>query len=183
MAIIDPKAEKAMREMLGHAIRGELQELAAKIQAAGDDTYRDVIRLCQAAAAYVAVDASERWPTEADVREIARVVSEKETFYELEQDEVRAYLSRAALGFEPIDEALGGIEPAATLPVLITGSLLFRFCPRGNEWWDYLDQIWNSTLAAENLDESVLPAVQVRIHRTALLKAREEATPGGGTKG
>lgn len=68
--------------------------------------------------------------------------------------------------------------------MLITGSMLFTFRPRGGtDWWEYLDQIWSATLAAENLDASALPAVQIRIHRTKLLKAREEAAPGGGGKG
>jgi hypothetical protein len=49
--------------------------------------------------------------------------------------------------------------------------MLFTFRPRGMEWWQYLDQIWNATLIAENLDETVLPATQIRLHRTQL-KAR-----------
>jgi hypothetical protein len=173
--VIDPKVEQQTREMLGHAIRGELPDLAALIQAVGDEAYRHVIGLCLVAAAYVAVDTSERWPTEADVQEISRIVASKETVYDLEQEEVHDYLSRAALGFESLEVALGGIEAAATLPVLITGSLVFRFCPRGKEWWEYLDQIWSAILTSENLDESVVPAVQVRAHRTQILKARGAA--------
>lgn len=39
---IDPKVEKPTREMLGLAIRGELQELAAQIQATDGETYREI---------------------------------------------------------------------------------------------------------------------------------------------
>jgi hypothetical protein len=70
------------------------------------------------------------------------------------------YLSGAALAFEPLAETLGSDLAAATLPVLITGSMLFTFRPRGKEWWEYLDQIWDATMTAENLDDPVLPAVQ-----------------------
>jgi hypothetical protein len=171
MAIIDPKVEKPMREMLGHAIRGELQELAVMIQAVGDATYKQILGLCLTAAAYVAVDVSGRWPTDADVRDIAHRVASKEAMYELGEEDVHAYLSRAALGFEPLDQAMGGVESAATFPVLITASLLLRFYPRGMEWYEYLDQIWNAYEAVGSLDTSALPALQVR---SRMLKAIEE---------
>lgn len=169
---IDRKLEKHAREMLDHATQGELQDLAATIQAVGDETYRQAIGMCVYAAAYVAVDVSGRWPTDADIREIARITAERETMYPLNQDEVRNYLADGALGSGELDKALGGKEAAATLPVLITASLLLRFCPQGKKWYEYLDQIWNSSLAAENLDESALPAVQIRVHREKLLKDR-----------
>ena len=35
---------------------------------------------------------------------------------------------------------------AATLPVFITGNLVFAFRPEGEKWWDYLDQIWSALL-------------------------------------
>jgi hypothetical protein len=37
---------------------------------------------------------SGRWPTDADVRDIARRVANKETAFELSEDDVYAYLSR-----------------------------------------------------------------------------------------
>jgi hypothetical protein len=171
--VIDPNVEKHVREMLGHAIRGERQELATRVYAADGETYREALGLCLVAAAYIAVDVSGRWPTDADAREIARLVAERETETELDKDNVYNYVARAALSFEPLAEALGSDMAAATLPVLITGSMLFTFRPRGKEWWEYLDQIWNANLTAENLDEPVLPAVQIRIHRTQILKSRE----------
>jgi hypothetical protein len=170
--VINPKVEKAAREMLELAIQGHIQQLANHIETAGEETYREVIRLCLVAAAYIAVDASGRWPTEADLRQIARNGVRGETRMDLNQEQIYQYLSGAALGFEPLAEALGSDEAAATMPVLITGSMLFTFRPRGVDWWEYLDQIWNATLTAENLGESVLPAVQIRIHRTQVLKAR-----------
>lgn len=106
---------------------------------------------------------------------MARGMIREETRVQLRKDEIYAYVSRAALGLEPLPEVLGTGASAAVLPVLITGSMLFLLRPRGMEWWEYLDQIWHATEIAENLDESVPPAVQVRMHRTALLEARRAA--------
>jgi hypothetical protein len=162
MPTIDPTVEEPTRDMLGHAIRGERSDLAALIRSAGNERYRQVLGLCLTAAAYVAVDVSGRWPTDADTREIARVVAERGTEIKLDQADVYDYLSGAALGFRPLPEALGDDTAAAALPVLITGSLLFTFRPAGQKWWDYLDQILSAYETAETVDLSVLPALQVR---------------------
>jgi hypothetical protein len=154
-----------------HAIRGELAELAGLIHAVGADRYRQAIGLCLTAGAYVAVDVSGRWPTDADVRQIARNTVRQETRLPLGEDDVYDYLSGAALGFRPLPEALDSGEAAATLPVLITGSMLFTFRPHGTDLWDYLDQIWRVYEKVEDLDASVLPVLQVHTH---MLKAAEE---------
>jgi hypothetical protein len=101
---IDPRIEEPAREMLGHAIRGELPELEATIDAAGDQTYAAGITLCMIAAGYIAVDLAGRWPTEADVRELARHTAASSTDYELREQDVYDYLTRGALGFQPIRE-------------------------------------------------------------------------------
>ena len=172
MPIIDPKVEEPTRDMLGHAIRGELQDLASLIQSVGGERYQQALGLCLTAAAYVAVDVSGRWPTDADAREIARVVVEHESEVQLEQADVYDYLSGAALGFKPLPEALGDDVAAATLPVLITGSMLFTFKPKGQEWWDYLDQIWSAYELAETVNVSLLPALQVRVQMIKEMKTR-----------
>jgi hypothetical protein len=172
MPFIDPKVEEPTRDMLGHAIRGELPDLAAVIQSVGNERYKQALGLCLIAAAYVAVDVSGRWPTDADVQEIARLVNERGTEVKLDQADVYDYLSGAALGFRSLPEALGDDVAAVTLPVLITGSMLFMFRPKGGKWWDYLDQIWSAYEAAETVDVSVLPALQVRAHMLKAVEAR-----------
>ena len=162
MPIIDPRTEEPTRDMLGHAIRGEMQELSALIHSVGDERYRRVLGLCVIAAAYVAVDVAGRWPTDADVREIARLVSQSGTEIPLDEADVYDYLSEAALGFKPLPQAMGDDMAAATLPLFVTGTLLFAYRPEGKKWWDYLDQIWSAYEKAEALDVSVLPALQVR---------------------
>ena len=113
MPIIDPKVEEPARQMLGHAIRGELAELAAAIRAGGSERYRQVLGLFLVTAAYIAVDVSGRWPTDADLRKIARAVAEHETSTPLTEVDVYEYLSGAALGFRPPAGALGDDTAAA----------------------------------------------------------------------
>jgi len=133
--------------------------------------------LCVSAAAYVAVDVAGRWPTDADVREIARLVSEGGTEIPLDGADVYDYLSGAALVFKPLPQAIGDAMAAATLPVFITGTLLLVYRPEGKKWWDYLDQIWSAYEKAEALDVSVLPALQVCAR---MLKATgEQGTSSG----
>ena len=176
MPIIDPKVEEPTRDMLGHAIRGELQDLASLIQSVGDERYKQALGLCLLAAAYVAVDVSGRWPTDADVHEIARQVSERGTEIKLDEADVYDYLSGAALGFRPLTEVFGDDVAAVTLPLLITGSMVFMFRPQGQKWWDYLDQIWSAYEAAETAGVSALPALQVRA-RMLKEAAGRDATP------
>jgi hypothetical protein len=176
MPIIDPRVEKPTRDMLGHAVRGELQDLAALIHSVGGEQYRYALGLCLTAAAYIAVDVSTRWPTDADVREIARLVAERETEAKLDPEDVYDYLSKAVLDFQPLHEALGDDMAAATLPVLITGSMLFIFRPKDQKWWEYLDQIWSAYETAETVDLTVLPAFQVRVRMLKAVEGRG-ATP------
>jgi hypothetical protein len=175
MPFIDPKVEEPTRDMLGHAIRGELPDLAAVIQSVGNERYKQALGLCLIAAAYVAVDVSGRWPTDADVQEIARLVNERGTEVKLDQADVYDYLSGAALGFRSLPDALGDDVAAVTLPLLITGSMLFMFRPKGEKWWDYLDQIWSAYETAETVDVSVLPALQVRARMLKEVAARDGA--------
>jgi len=148
--------------MLGRAFQGELEELATLIQSTGADQYRRVLGMCAATAAYIAVDVSGRWPTDDDVREIARLVEERETELPLDRADVYEYLEDAALGFHPLPEALNGDVTDAALPVLITASMLFAFRPQDEGWETYLDQIWSAYEIAQNVELSVLPALQVR---------------------
>jgi hypothetical protein len=177
MSIVDPKVEDPTREMLELAIRGELQELGAQIQAVGGETYRHILALCLTAAAYIAVDVSGRWPTDADIRQIARNTVREETRLELGEEDVYDYLSGAALGFRPLAEAFGSDEAAALLPVLITASMLFTFRPKERKWWEYLDQIWNAYEVADRIDASAFPAVQVRSYQAHAAEVRGAGQP------
>lgn len=166
---IDPRIERPTREMLEYAIRGDLEDLATAIQAAGDEIFTGSIALCVTASGYVAADVSGRWPTDADVHQIARSTVEGETRLDLRESDICDYLSRAVLGIEPMEKVFP-LETAYSLPVMITGSLLFTFRPRGQKWWDYLDTIWAATETALAVDLSVLPALTFRARRPPVLE-------------
>jgi hypothetical protein len=50
--------------------------------------------------------------------------------------------------------------------------MLFTFRPKGQKWWDYLDQIWSAYEKAEGVDVTVLPALQVRAEMLKAAGAR-----------
>ena len=66
--VIEPRIEEPIRTMLGQAIRGELHEVDKMIGAVGDEVYGTGVEYCILAAAYIAIELSERWPNDADVK-------------------------------------------------------------------------------------------------------------------
>ena len=161
---IDRKVEQATRVMLGHAIRHELDDLAAVMRTAGNETFVGSIPLCLFASAYIAIDVCERWPTDADVREIAKNAAESVTRLDISEQEIHEYLSRVALGSQRLDEVFSD-EGIGTIPLFATANLLSKFSPEEKEWWEYLDQIWDAADAAERTSLSVLPALTLRAHK------------------
>jgi hypothetical protein len=161
---IDPKIEQKTRTMLGHAIRHELEELASVIQAAGNDTLLASIPLCLFASAYIAIDVCERWPTNTDIREIAKSAAESETGLGITEQEIYEYLSLVALGTERLDDifSVDGVSP---IPLFATANLLLTFRPKEKHWWEYLDQMWDAADNAERTSLSVLPALMLRARK------------------
>lgn len=170
---IDPQIEKPARKMLGHAMRGELDDLAILAYAAGDSVFRQVIAMCLLASGYVAVDVCGRWPTDPDIERIGANLAAAEPVLNLAEDDVRAYLSRTVLGGEPLEDVFPA-ETASVLPLLITASLLASYRPADRHWWEYLDQIWDAAEAAERTDKAILPALILRVGREARLAAPPE---------
>ena len=172
MPIIDPKVEEPARQMLGHAIRGELAELAAAIRAGDSERFRQVLGLFLVTAAYIAVDVSGRWPTDADLRKIARAVAECETAHRSRGRRPRLPVrcgTRLPASCRGARRRLGG----GRRPGLDHRRHAVHIPPRGGKWWDYLDQIERAYEAAETTDLSVLPALQVRA------RMLEEVESGG----
>jgi hypothetical protein len=167
---IDPKAEQVTRKMLGHAIRHELDDLAAVIQAEGSDVLLNSIPLCLLASAYIVIDVSDRWPIDPDLREVAKHAAESVTGLDITEQEIYEYLSRVALGTEKLDDVFS-IDGLATVPLFATANLLLTFCPREKDWWEYLDQIWAAAETADRTSLTVLPAL--------MLRARKESSASG----
>jgi hypothetical protein len=165
---IDRKIEQTTRTMLGHAIRHELDDLATLMRTVGNETLLGSIPLCLFASAYIAIDMCERWPTDADLREIANLASSQSaTELDISEQEIYEYLSRVALGSEKLDDVFSD-EGLATVPLYATANLLLGFRPRKEHWWEYLDQIWDAADAADHISLTVLPAL--------MLRARKEST-------
>jgi hypothetical protein len=151
--------------MLGHAIRHELDDLAAVIQAAGDETFLAAIDLCTFAAGYIAIDVTGmRWPSEAMLQKIAHNASQSATRLDVSEDVIFGFLSRVALGTELLNDVFS-IEGVGTVPIYAAANLLLTFCPKEKEWWEYLDQIWNAAEVADRVSADVLPALMLRVRK------------------
>jgi hypothetical protein len=173
---IDQKIEQPTRKMLGHAIRHELDKLAAVAEAEGAETVAGSIPLCLFAAAYIAIDVSDRWPTDADLREIAKAAAESVTRLDITEREIYEYLSRVALGTEQPDDVFSA-EGIATVPLFATANLLLTFCPKEMDWFEWLDQIVNAAVASERVRWEVLPALMLRVRKQG--EGRKRNTPPG----
>jgi hypothetical protein len=161
---IDPKIEQPTRVMLGHAIRHELGDLASVIQAAGNDTLLASIPLCLFASAYIAIDVCDRWPTNTDIREIAKRAAQSETGLDITEQQIYEYLSLVALGTLRLDDVFSA-EGVTPIPLFATANLLLTFCPKEKRWWEYLDQMWDATEKADRTSLAVLPALMLRAHK------------------
>jgi hypothetical protein len=170
---IDPGIEKPTRDLLAHAIRGELKEMGNLIYAIGDQRYLECISLCIAIAGYIGTEASQRWPTEADLHEIARHASATTTRFDLDESAVFDFLSRVVFGADKLDQVFPDLADSTTLPVLATARILVSFRPqylRDKEWWDYLDVIEGASEQATALDPAVLPALMFRVRGAEIRK-------------
>jgi hypothetical protein len=176
---IDPTIENPSRDMLGHAIRGKFDELADVIEAIGEERLLECLVLCLEIAGYIAIDiCGQKWPTKADVHEIAQVMAGADMDFDLDESDVYDYLARAALGFEPLIEVIPEKEKVAGLPIFITATLLVTYRGHGRDWWDYLDEIEEALEIAAPLPDKVVPALLLLSRRNRALKDRNaEAKP------
>jgi hypothetical protein len=164
--IIDPRIEEPTRTMLGQAIRGELGELDKMLDTLGEELYAMALAYCIMAASYIAIDLSGRWPTDTDIRTIAKHLSAVSDDYALREQDVYDYISRMALRGEMMNHVFPGGDVDIRLPVLITAQLLLSYRhPNDMDLWEYLDTIWNALNAAEHADMSLLPAMLIRQKR------------------
>jgi hypothetical protein len=173
MQRIDPNTEKPTRDLLGHAIRGELDEMSRLVYAIGDQRYLECITLCIAITGYVAVDVCRiQWPADADLREIARHAASTSDDYDLDETAVFDFLSRIVFGADKLDQVFPDLAVSTTLPVLATARILLSFCPRDKDWWEYLDVIEVASEQATVVDPAVLPALMFMVRGAQVRKAQ-----------
>jgi hypothetical protein len=173
--LLDADIEEQTRKLLGHAFRGQLEEMVRLADSLGDERYLGCLRWCVLITGYIGIDVSGGWPTEADLREIARHAADTETI-ELDQSAVFDYLSRLVFGTETLDEVFPDVEVAAVIPVLATGRIIVSFRPqevRDKRWYEYLDIIVGGYEVAARLNPAVLPALMYRIRRKLALQGEQ----------
>ena len=134
------------------------------MQEAKEDALPRILGLCVLASSYIAIDVSERWPTDADLREIAKHAAQSATRLDVGEQEIYDYLSQVAFGTAKLDEVFTdkGVVP---IPVYATANLLSKFRPADKDWWEYLDQIWEAAEAADRIPLTVLPALMLRARK------------------
>lgn len=160
---LDRTVEGLTRDMLDHAMRGELEEIPPLLQGMQADQRRQSLDLCVLIAGYIAIDVcGSQWPSEAAVQRIAENAVKVETRLNLEVSQVRDYLARTVLRFEPLDQVFPDLADAAVAPILITGSMLLTFCPKDKNMWKYLDEIEIATETAAAMEPFLFPAVVLR---------------------
>lgn len=157
---IDPKTDDMLREITEHAIRNQVDDIAKVIVEAGEKAYGQAAGLVVQASAYIAIDASERWPNDADLKEVARIASESRAGLPVTADEIHAYLSRVVFGPEEITAVFADGQKAALVPLFTLASQLVAFKqPQGKGWNDWLDVIESAIEAADQVRATDLPAM------------------------
>lgn len=160
---IDWGIEVPTRKMLGHAMRGELEEIPPIVQSLGDEGLRRSLGLCILIAGYIAIDVcGSQWPSDAALHRIAENAVRSETELNFNESQVYDYLARTTLRFEPLDKVFPKPADAALAPILITASLLLTFTPKGKDQWTWLDEIETATGAAAEMEPYMYPAVILR---------------------
>jgi hypothetical protein len=158
--VIDLKVEGQTRTLIGHAVRGELDEMESLLHEIGPKQLTECLTLCLRVSGYVVIDVCGHvWPTDADLGEIARRMAAVDLDFRLEEADAYAYLSKAALGFLPLFDVFTDKQKAVIVPILTTAALLASYRPGGRHWWEYLDIIEQALDKAAPLPKEVVPAV------------------------
>jgi hypothetical protein len=128
---IDPRIEEPLRDLLEHAIRCELDDVARVMVEMGDESYSEALALLVQASAYIVIDTGKRWPVEPDLREAARIAAESVTNLPVTEDEMYVYL---LLSFTPknqhwsdyLDTTENAIEVSEQASLSVLPSLTYR---------------------------------------------------------
>jgi hypothetical protein len=160
--------EKPFRDAVGHAIKNEIAEMADGLGKLSDEQAAFCIGFCATVAGFVVIDVCGReWPDEDNLRGISQHITEGSfaQAFGLKAEDSYAYITRAALGFEPLDAVFQESNDRAYLPFVIASHLLGSFRPREVHWWEYLDIIEMSVEATARMDLAFLPSLMLRSRR------------------
>lgn len=178
--VIEESIEEPLRKMLYHSIRNELDEVAEVAVSMGDKAYTVGIELCVLITGYITVDVCERWPIDADLREMARRCARSVTKLPVTEEDMYTFLSRVVFGVEQLDSVFSDQEKVVKVPLFTAANALLSFFPEGSHWQDYLDQIWDGVETASKTRDTVLPALeyQVRARKARAASKAAKSLPG-----
>lgn len=173
--LFPPRIYELTRMMLSHAVRGELDDLDAVIEAERGETCQLVLDQCVAVADCIVNGRSAAWPpSEEDLRLIAAITTgclEGPEFNKarvnplatIADSAVYDYLSRGIVGGEFLEDVFPAGE-AAVLALRITAAMLVAFLP-GRPWQGHLELIWRLQ-SASGVNWPALRAAECLVRRT-----------------
>jgi len=160
-----PKTEETFRELLDRALHNRLDDVASLIATVGPQAYETAAALAIQVTGHVVIDTAERWPTEADLREIARLSATAITGLLVTEDMIGDCLSRVVFGSESVMDVFAGNQDAPVIPLFTLANVILSFTPKGLHWSDYLDRIETGIEAAGSVPDDVLPSMVYRFVR------------------
>lgn len=179
--LTDPEVEEPTRRMLGHVIRGELDTFTDLLTGLAPERTLGCLELCLRVSGYVVIDiCGHKWPSDADLREIAQRMSAVDLDFNLAESDAYAFLSRSAIHFEPLSDVFADKDRAVVVPFLTTAALLTSYRIDGKHWWEYLDVIENVLEKTASLPDEAVPAVLLWSRLNHAIKRREAAEQATG---
>jgi hypothetical protein len=165
---INAKAEKALRDAMGHVAHAEADQIGAPLAGLDKMEHAEAAGLAIMVTGYAVVKAcGTQWPTDTTVRRVAdRLATAGSAARRLDLDtgQIYDYLSRVVFGGEPIENATPEEPMFTRLPVIVAQRAVVGYMPKGMDWWEYLDQIESAIEVTLALDAAVLPAAVYRAY-------------------
>lgn len=141
---IDPAVEAPTREVIGHVIRDEIDDVEAKLGKLADtDLLNASLALSAEISGTVVLDICDgQRPSSDDLDEIARSLAEWDERNGLTAQEAQTYLKRVVFGGERLDAVLS-TEDALRVPYVVCALLVASSAKteEGQQWPDYLDAV------------------------------------------
>jgi hypothetical protein len=165
---ISAKAEKALREAMGHVAHAEPEQIEPSLAVLDESERAEVISLAVMIACYVMIDVfGTQWPVDASTRRIAQGLATVGTTAErldLDDEQIYRYLSQVVLSTGTIEDVVADELMATHLPVIVAQRAAAVYAPKSMTTWEYLDQIESAIDVASALDATALPAAVMRAY-------------------
>jgi hypothetical protein len=152
---IDEQVEEHVREAFNAALHRDGDAMAAAFQGLDLPQTRHAVGLAYFVVGYVVNEIHDGNPTEADLASLAQLIVKSEmNWIPLNAESVKNVLTAASKN----ESVVPGVSPedAMGLAVVVGAYLLaaFRRTNAGEEWFDYLDEVWEALAARPGLSTS-----------------------------